>query len=153
MNADPDVMEFFPSTLTEEASTKSMHAFQQEIDTKGFGLWPVELKSSGEMIGFIGLHEATFAADFTPCIEIGWRLRKSVWNQGLATEGALACLEFAFGVLKLPEIYSFTAVLNKRSEHIMEKIGMTRAGEFDHPKVAEGDRLRRHVLYRICSTR
>lgn len=86
-----------------------------------------------------------------PAVEIGWRLAADHWNQGYASEGARAVLDFGFTCLGLDEIVSFTVPLNLRSRRVMEKIGMTRspAEDFDHPLAPEGHPLRRHVLYRI----
>lgn len=148
MNASKEVMEFFPSTLTEDESKAMMTRLQDEIVAKGYGLWAVDIKSSKLFAGFIGLHEATFESEFTPCVEIGWRLVQETWGKGLATEGARACLDFGFR-LGLKEIYSFTSVHNLRSERVMRKIGMTKLGEFEHPKVPDGNWLRKHVLYKV----
>ncbi|MBS1977571.1 MAG: GNAT family N-acetyltransferase [Bacteroidetes bacterium] len=148
MNASPVVMEFFPSVLTADETRSMMDRLQKEIDERGYGLWVAELKDTGAFTGFIGLHEATFVSDFTPCVEIGWRLLPAYWGRGLATEGARACLDFGFSS-GLKEIYSFTSIHNTRSERVMKRIGMVKIGEFDHPRVAEGNWLRRHVLYNL----
>jgi RimJ/RimL family protein N-acetyltransferase len=79
---------------------------------------------------------------------VRWRLRQEAWNYGFATEGAKRCLQFGFDVLHLPEVYSFTSALNKRSENVMQKIGMQKEGEFEHPGIEIGHRLRTHVLYK-----
>lgn len=149
LNADPEVMEFFPSTLSREQTVAMMDRINRQHAEHGYGLYAVEELNSGEFVGFIGLSIPTFESWFTPCVEIGWRLRKDVWNKGLATEGAQRCLHYAFENLRLETIYSFTAALNKRSERVMEKIGMTRVGEFDYPKVAPESPLRKHVVYKI----
>jgi len=88
---------------------------------------------------------------FRPCVEIGWRLASESWGQGLATEGARAVVDHAFGVLALREIVSFTTAANLRSRRVMEKLGMSRdpREDFDHPLIPEGHRLRPHVLYRL----
>ena len=80
--------------------------------------------------------------------KIGWRLCENSWGRGYATEGARACLDYAFRQLQLPEIYSFTSLPNRRSERVMQKIGLQKIGEFDHPLVPAGHPLLRHVLYR-----
>ena len=95
MNEDPEVMEYFPKILTHKETTAFYEAIMDEFQSYGYGLYAAELKETGEFIGFIGFHHATFEADFTPCVEIGWRLKKEVWGKGLATEGAKACLEYA----------------------------------------------------------
>jgi len=121
------------------------------FDRHGFGWWAAELKQTGAFIGFIGLSHIGFEAHFTPAVEIGWRLASVHWGTGYATEGARASLEAGFTRLGLAEIVSLTVPANTRSRRVMERIGMTRdpADDFDHPRLAEGDPLRRHVLYRI----
>jgi 3-dehydroquinate dehydratase/shikimate dehydrogenase len=153
MNADPRVMEYFPSTLSHQESDALATRIQSKIDERGWGLWAVEVPDICDFIGFIGLNDVTFEAHFTPAVEIGWRLAFDHWGKGYATEGALAAAAYAFDVLKLKEIVSFTAVQNMRSRHVMEKIGMQHNPEddFDHPKLPAGHLLRRHVLYRLSN--
>jgi RimJ/RimL family protein N-acetyltransferase len=92
-----------------------------------------------------------FDAHFMPCVEVGWRLSADQWGRGYATEGARAALAFAFDVVGLREVVSFTVPANLRSRRVMEKIGMKRdpAEDFDHPWLPEGHPLQRHVLYRL----
>jgi RimJ/RimL family protein N-acetyltransferase len=150
MNADPAVMEFFPAPLTRVESDALVDRILAHFSARGFGVSAAELKATGEFIGFIGLAVPRFEAHFTPCVEIGWRLAAAHWGTGLATEGATAVLDYAFGTLGLREIVSFTSAVNMRSRKVMEKIGMTRnpADDFDHPNLPEGHWLSRHVLYR-----
>ncbi|WP_105616317.1 GNAT family N-acetyltransferase [Vallitalea okinawensis] len=149
MNSNNEVMRFFPNTLLREESNKFVDKIMKHFEEKGYGLWAVEVKKTNEFIGFIGFKEATFEAAFTPCIEIGWRLDNKHWNRGYATEGARACLKYAFNQLKLNDIYSFTAQINHPSINVMSKIGLREVGTFNHPKVAEDSPLRPHVLYKI----
>ena len=150
MNADPLVMRYFPATLSAIETDAMLQRIRDHWEQRGFGLWAAALRDSGEFAGFIGLWAPAFEASFTPCVEIGWRLAARFWNQGLATEGAAAVLRFAFEKLSMDEVVSFTAVENLPSRRVMEKIGMVRdpAEDFDHPRIAEGHPLRRHVLYR-----
>jgi RimJ/RimL family protein N-acetyltransferase len=147
MNADPRVMEFFPSLLTATETAEMIQRIQTHIKTNGFGFWAVELKDSNEFIGFTGLAIPRFQAAFTPCVEIGWRLAAEYWNKGYAQEAANACFDYGFDQLQLPEIVAFTTVANKRSIYVMERTGMKYQMEFDHPSVDEAGGLRRHVLY------
>ncbi|WP_028543292.1 GNAT family N-acetyltransferase [Paenibacillus taiwanensis] len=147
LNADEQVMTYFPKTLTPDETISFYHAIQSEFEACGFGLYAVETKQNKEFIGLIGFHKATFEADFTPCIEIGWRLKKEAWGQGFATEGAAACLQYGFNELGFSEVYSFTAEVNKPSQNVMNKIGMSYLNTFDHPKVEPNSPLRKHVLY------
>ncbi|WP_240611965.1 GNAT family N-acetyltransferase [Planococcus halotolerans] len=151
MNADPQVMEYFPNMLTQIESDKLIERFEQHTEEKGFGIWAVERKEDRVFIGFIGLLEVGFDAGFQGAVEIGWRLDNKFWKRGYATEGAKSCLDYAFGVLGMNEIVSFTATLNHPSETVMQRIGMKKAGEFDHPKLEEGSPLKRHVLYKITA--
>jgi RimJ/RimL family protein N-acetyltransferase len=148
MNADPRVMQFFPAPLTPDESDNLLARIEAHFDQHGFGLWAVEVPGTASFAGFIGLSTPRFDAPFTPCVEIGWRLAARYWNLGFATEGARAALSYGFEVLKLNEILAFTVPDNVRSLRVMEKIGMAPIGEFDHPLVSDGCRLKRHVLYR-----
>jgi RimJ/RimL family protein N-acetyltransferase len=154
LNADPRVMQHFPAPLSREQSDAFVYG---RIDTHlaehGYGLWAVELPGSAPFIGYVGLLEQTFEAPFTPCTEVGWRLAFRYWGSGYATEGAQLALDYGFAEAGLDEIVSLTAVENVRSIAVMERLGMTKECEFEHPSIPEGHRLRRHVLYRLTSQR
>lgn len=151
LNADPRVMEFFPGVLTQEESDQFAKRICIAMKQQGWGLWAVSIPDIADFIGYIGLAPVNFVADFTPAVEVGWRLAYDFWNKGYATEGAQAALKYGFETLQLDEIVSFTAVQNTRSQKVMEKIGMKHYSEedFDHPKLAEDHWLRKHVLYRL----
>ena len=149
INSDPAVMEFFPKRQSTTETQAFIDIVQQHHAAHGYAWYAVDILENKEFIGFIGLIQTPFEASFTPCTEIGWRLKKAAWGKGYATEGATRCLAHGFQTLQLPEIYSFTATVNHRSERVMQKIGMTKVGEFDHPKLEKGNWLERHVLYRI----
>ncbi|MFN8357597.1 MAG: GNAT family N-acetyltransferase [Spirosomataceae bacterium] len=149
MNADPRVMEFFPSCLSADETLAMIERIQQFIKTNGFGFWAAELLQTQQFIGFIGLSMPRFEASFTPCVEIGWRLMPEFWGQGLATEGAAACLTYAFEQLNLNEVVSFTTVTNLRSMRVMQKIGMKHILNFMHPSLPINHPLSEHVLYQI----
>lgn len=149
LNADPAVMEHFPSTLDRAQSDALVDRISGQLDDQGWGLWAVEGPEG--FIGFTGLAVPRFVAPFTPCVEMGWRLARSAWGHGYATEAARAAAGHGFDELGLDEIVSFTTVANVRSRAVMERLGMTRQtrDDFDHPLIADGDPLRRHVLYRL----
>ena len=117
----------------------------------GFCFWAVALRSDGRFVGSVGLLRVGYQAHFTPAVEIGWRLAEAFWRQGYAVEAARASLRFGFATLELPEIVANAGVTNANSRRVMERLGMTRnaADDFDHPRLAEGDPLRRQVLYRL----
>ncbi len=150
MNQDPKVMEFFLSISSPEESEAMANRFQKQIDDKGYGPWAVELKSTGEFIGFIGLLIVAPHFHFAPAIEAGWRLSQKHWGQGLATEGAIEVLQIAFEDLNLEEVVSMTAALNLPSQRVMQKIGMNHlaADDFNHPKIEQNHPLCKHVLFR-----
>ena len=151
MNADPRVMEFFTGVLSKVDSDALADRIEAHFREHGFGLFAVELRETETFIGFAGLAAPSFDAHFMPCVEIGWRLAAEYWGKGLATEAARRVVRYGDEVAGLKEIVSFTVPGNVRSRRVMEKIGMTRdpAEDFDHPRVAEGHPLRRHVLYRL----
>lgn len=149
MNSDLKVMEFFPKALTENESDLLYQSINDKMEEKNFGLWAVEIKKEKEFIGFIGFNIPNFESDFTPCIEIGWRLKKEAWGRGYATEGARECLAYGFAILNFPEVFSFTSSLNTPSENIMKKIGMQKVGEFKHPNLPDTSPLKKHLLYKI----
>jgi RimJ/RimL family protein N-acetyltransferase len=150
MNADPAVMEFFFAPLVRTDSDASIDLWEAQFDARGWSNWALELRTSGEFIGFTGLSVPRRVLPFTPCVEVGWRLARQHWGSGYATEAALAALEAGFGRLGLREIVSFTATANVRSRAVMERIGMRNAQQdFEHPAFPEGHALRPHCLYRI----
>jgi RimJ/RimL family protein N-acetyltransferase len=150
LNSDLRVMEFYPRPLTKQESDEMAHRIRSLIAERGWGLWAVELKSSGAFGGYVGLNVPSAELPFSPCVEIGWRLAVAYWGKGYASEAARAALGAAFERLALPEVVSFTAVHNTRSRRVMERIGMQSRGErFEHPALPEGSPLREHVLYRL----
>jgi RimJ/RimL family protein N-acetyltransferase len=150
LNADPQVMEFFPRTLEPRASNEMAHKFHSLIARRGWGFWAVEIKGGAPFIGFVGLHVpvAALPLPFSPCVEVGWRLSAVHWGQGYASEAAQGALRIAFERLMLPELVSFAAAGNLRSRRVMERIGMRYIEHFEHPGVAADSPLRPHVLYR-----
>jgi ribosomal-protein-alanine N-acetyltransferase len=152
---DPKVMEFLMPQTDRTAIDAIVGRVRAHFDTHGFGWWAAELKATGAFIGFVGLSYIPFEAHFTPAVEVGWRLASAHWGQGYASEGARASLDAAFTRLGLAEVVSITVPANTRSIRVMQRIGMRRdpADDFDHPRLKEGDPLRRHVLYRIDRAR
>lgn len=149
MNADPEVRRYVGPLLTPGQAEAWVLNFQDDLDRRGFGFWALEVRASGDFIGFTGLDIVEEEMPVTG-VEIGWRLARSAWGHGYATEAARAALEYGFGILTLPEIVAITMAANLRSQAVMERIGMTRdpAEDFDDPDVAQPS-LRRHVVYRI----
>ncbi len=150
MNADSEVMEYYPSTLSNEESDAMAEQIKALITERSWGFWAVETIVDGQFIGFVGLHKPTYDLPVSPCIEIGWRLGREFWGNGYATEAAKEAMRFAFSELGLDKIYSFASVSNEKSWKVMGRLGMTDTGDnFDHPIIPEGHALREHVLYKI----
>ena len=155
LNQDPDVMEFFPKLKTKDETIASITSIKNGFKEKYFGLYACELKDTHQFIGFVGLDIPVFEAPFTPCVEIGWRIAKEFWGQGLAVEAAHKCFEIGFNIFNLDEIVSFTAIPNKKSERVMQKLGMNHnEGEnFYHPNLHNEHTLSLHVLYRLTKAK
>ena len=150
LNANPQVMAFFPNPLSRQESDALVQRFQNQISDRGWGFWAVEVRGFGDFIGFVGLNIPSYELPCTPCVEIGWRLSDKYWGKGYATEAAQSALEFGFLQLDLSEIYSFTSVLNQRSIKVMQRLKMHDTGKyFDHPLVPDGNRLQKHCLFRL----
>ena len=151
LNADPEVMRYFPSVLTRAESDAMVGRIRKYLAEDGYGLWALEVPGVSHFCGFVGLSPIRFEAHFAPAMEIGWRLDQPWWGHGYASEAASACVEFAFTELDLDEIVSMTTTGNLRSQAVMRRLGMTRdpGDDFDHPNIAAGSPLRRHVLYRL----
>ena len=155
INTDPEVMEYFLAPLTREESDRFLDRINSGFAAHGFGLWALVGTADGELLGFTGLSVPRLSAHFMPAVEIGWRLRKSAWGQGLATEAARAALHFGFGPGGLEEVVSFTSSGNARSLAVMRKLGMIHdpRDDFLHPRVPSGHPLAPQVLFRVSRER
>ncbi|VUD53978.1 hypothetical protein TDB9533_01944 [Thalassocella blandensis] len=150
LNADPEVMRFFPACLSPQKSDEFFTEICKRFKEHGWGFWAIENKANARLVGFVGLNIPQIPLPFSPCVEIGWRLCPRYWGQGLAFETASACLNFAFMTLQLQEVVAFTSVLNKRSEALMCRLGMENChNNFYHPALSDDSPLREHVLYKI----
>lgn len=150
LNADPRVCEFYPvEAFSRSESLGFIARVKQEMARYGFGLWALELRDTGQFIGYTGLKHLRSGHPLYPDVEAGWRLAPQFWGQGYATEAGREALRYGLGELALPRIVAFTAVPNRRSQRVMQRIGMRRAPEMDfqHPALAPGHPLRAHVTY------
>lgn len=148
INSDKEVMEFFPYLPTKSETISFIERMQKQFHKKGFCYFAVDKLEDNEFIGFIGLSEQTYQADFTPCIDIGWRIDRKEWNKGFATEGAKRCMDYTLNNLKIQNIYAVAPKVNTKSEHIMVKIGLRKQYEFEHPLLLDNKLLKTCVLYR-----
>ncbi len=156
LNADPQVMEYFPAILSRAESDALIERIETSFERDGFGLWAVEMPGEIGLAGFVGLiNQTNEQLPFAPAVEVGWRLSRESWGRGIATEAARASLEFGFGELGLQEIVSFTTVANQRSRAVMERLGMSHdpGEDFLHPAIVPGHPLAPHVIYRLAAPR
>jgi RimJ/RimL family protein N-acetyltransferase len=149
MNADPEVMRYFPATMDAATSDASIDRFQERFDQQGFGLWALEVASTAEFIGFTGLNPMPDGVPGAGGMEVGWRLASHAWHHGYATEAAVAAVDVGFNGVGLDRIWSMTAVLNQPSQAVMRRLGMTPFARFDHPGIEARHPLRPHVAYRL----
>ncbi|MEW7866037.1 GNAT family N-acetyltransferase [Aeromonas diversa] len=150
--ADAQVMRYFLAPLSRQQSNEHASQIQRLIAERGWGLWAVELKATGQFMGFVGLHRQDEHSGFpnAPFIEIAWRLSSAFWGLGYAPEAAQRALQFAFDELAAPAVYAFTTLQNAPSQRVMLKVGMVNTNQdFSHPKVTKGHPLERHCLYKI----
>ena len=149
LNSDKEVMEFFPFLPSRSQTVDFIRRMQHQFSEEGFCYYPIDDLETNSFIGFIGLSMQHFESDFTPCIDIGWRINKNYWGKGLATEGALACINYAKNNLELKRVFSMASKTNTKSIKVMEKIGMSYIKEFDHPKLTDSIALKSCVLFAI----
>jgi RimJ/RimL family protein N-acetyltransferase len=151
LNADPEVMRYFHDTMTREQADAMLDRMEAALQAQGWGLWALERQDTGELVGLTGLAVPTYDLPFTPCVEVGWRLARSAWGRGFATEAAREALRVGFDEVGLSEVVAMTSVPNAPSRAVMERLGMTHdpGDDFEHPSVPPGHPLRPHVLYRL----
>ena len=151
-NADPVVMRYLVGPLTRAQSDAYAAQAMRHLEETGYGKWAVEAPGVAPFIGAVGLSRVKFTASFTPAVEVAWRLHRRYWGCGYATEAARAAIEDGFTRIGLNEIVALTALGHTASQRVMDRLGMTRTIEFDHPMIAEDSPLRRHILYRLVRT-
>lgn len=151
MNADPEVMRYFPATMSRGESDALVDRIEAGFADRGYGLWAVEVVDGPEFVGFVGLAPLPAGLPCGDAIEVGWRLARAAWHRGYATEAAAAAVGYGFQVAGLDEIVSLTATVNAPSRAVMRRLGMAHDPDedFDHPAVPVGHPARRHVLYRL----
>ena len=148
LNADAEVMEYFPSERTRDQTAETIERLRAHEQRDGCTFWAVDELATGRFVGMLGvLVQREMPEVFDgPTHEMGWRLAREFWGRGYATEGARACLEWAFAKTGAERVVAFTTVENRRSERVMQRVEMRRVREFSHPRLL-GHRLERHVLY------
>jgi RimJ/RimL family protein N-acetyltransferase len=151
MNADTEVRQYFPAVNDQATSQDEMTRCRAGITQRGWGFWALEIPGVDAFAGFVGLNSPAITAPWQPAVEIGWRLKRSMWGKGYATEAATAALHFAFTSLELPFVMAMSVSTNTPSHKVMKRIGMCPwpGMEFDHPRVPADWPLKRHIVHRI----
>lgn len=151
MNADPEVMHYFPAVQSRAESHAMVDRIEESFASDGFGLWALERRDDGRFVGFTGLSRVAAGVPVAGEVEVGWRLERSAWGQGLASEAAESALAYGFEAVGLDAVMSMTARINVPSWRLMERLGMPRDrdADFDHPRLQAGSPLRRHVVHRL----
>jgi ribosomal-protein-alanine N-acetyltransferase len=152
LNADAEVMEHFPATLSRTEAALLLARLEAGFERDGYGFWAVEIRGECPLAGFVGLSPVPEDIPLAPGVEVGWRLGREHWGKGIAREAAEAALSYGFGTLDLQEIVAYTATGNERSRRLMERLGMSydAAAGFDHPRVRSESPLAPHVVYRLA---
>jgi RimJ/RimL family protein N-acetyltransferase len=150
MNSDKAVMEFFPTIWSQKQTEDFIQRMRKHFRKHEFCYFAVDELETGKFIGFIGLMNQTYNTSFAPFVDMGWRLIPEVWGQGFASEGARACLDFAFEKLNIKEVYAIAPELNKKSQKIMQKLGLHQYEHFSHPKIDIENPLCKCVAYKIA---
>jgi len=151
LNADEEVMEHFTGTRTKEEVQDLIRRLKEHYEKHGFTYYAVEVLETQEFIGMIGIAQQDYKSPFTPAVDIGWRLKRSAWGKGYATEGAKRCLDYAFTELELDKIIAICTVNNSKSENVMRKLGMKKVGAFNHPELSDFPEYEKHFCYEIRS--
>ncbi len=149
MNADPEVMRYFPAHMTRAESDAFVDRIEGRFAVQGYGLWALEVAATGEFVGFTGLNPMPAGVPGSGGVEVGWRLARSAWGHGYATEAGRTALEVAFGRLGLDEVWSLTAEANAASRAVMSRLGLSHVATQEHPGLAADSPVRLHVFYRI----
>jgi len=148
LNADPEVMRYFPSTYDRSATEAMISAWEAKIDRQGFGLWAVERVEDGALLGMAGLNPVPPGIITGEGLEVGWRLARHAWGYGYATESGRAAIDVARRI-GARSVWSFTTVGNERSQAVMRRLGLSFVRSFDHPQVPDRHPMRPHVLYHL----
>lgn len=153
INQDPLVMQHLRGVRLAEESRQHVADYRESLASYGYGNLAAELLETGQFVGCFGLSNLLDYMPIAPAVDIGWRLDRAFWGQGLASEAARACLADGLNRVGLKRIIAYTSTRNQRSISVMKAIGMTQVpnGDFNHPMIATNDPDCRHVLYEILA--
>lgn len=134
LDGDPDVMRYLsggrPTPRGKVEGDVLPHLLSYYERYEAFGYWVAIDKSTGAFLGWFCLRPKGDDPPDAP--ELGYRLRKTAWGQGLATEGSTALIDKGFAELGLARVYAETMTINSASRRVMEKSGLTYVGMIEH---------------------
>lgn len=148
--SDPVVMATLGPPMSLEQTAALVSRCHDDQARDGHCFWALERREDARLIGWCGLIRGS-VGPVAGKPELGWRLASDCWGHGYATEAAQAARDWAFANLPDDAVWAITTVGNAGSRAVMRRIGMTHRPEldFDHPRIPEGDPLRRHVAYSL----
>ncbi len=151
MSNDPRVMATLGPLMSRDESDALIDRVQARQATHGHTFWALERRKDKAFIGWCGIVIALEELPIGGQPEIGWRLSHDSWGQGYALESAKTSLDWALDVRGYEAVWAITSTNNSASWGLMERLGMVRRPEldFDHPNVAEGSPLKKHITYSI----
>ena len=150
MKQDPDIVRFFPGILDRKASDAEADYWRSSFEREGWGFWALEDKKTKRFVGYTGLMHTLPEHPFPRCVEVGWKLARSSWGQGFATEAAKRALEFGFDILKLNAIFAYASVDNMASISVIKRLGLSETSiTFEHPFLSREHPYRLTRLFRI----
>lgn len=134
MNSDPAVMKYIPGEhyqSVEEVRKMIQKNVLDDYEKYGFGRLAITLKTSNDLIGFTGLK---YNDDFEE-VDLGYRLIKKYWGQGIATEASGPALQYGFDQLEMKRIVALAYEENTGSVNIMKKLDMV----YEKKMIVDGD--------------
>lgn len=138
LDADPEVHRYLgnkPVTSVQETEIIIQNVRKQYQDN-GIGRWAIIDKNTAAFIGWSGLKLEKNLRKGVEYYDLGYRLRREYWGQGIASESAQLALDYGFGTLGLTEIFAAAQVANIASNKILQKVGLTFIETFDYEGVA-----------------
>ena len=150
INSDPEVMATLGPVMTLEEVAALIVRMQGIEAQHGHCFWAMERCEDDRLIGWCGAIVGS-TEPIAAKREIGWRMARDCWGQGLVSEAARATIAWLFANRADESLWAITSTDNRRSRAVMERLGMTYRPEldFDHPRIAEDDPLLRHVAYEL----
>lgn len=152
MSADPEVMQHLDGVVSRTDSDAIIDRLASVERDQGHTFWAIERRDDAKFLGFCGLRRGGHADTPVPIeLEIGWRLARHAWGRGYAREAAQASIDWGWANQPDDRISAWTVQANSGSWGLMLRLGMVHRPEldFDHPRFADGHRLRRHIVYTI----